>query len=152
MSDYAPQRHTTQPTERPAAFSGLPHKEYDIPAPRPKAFMVEVTQWERIQRRINDLEKQRGIGWLLPLATTIFGVAASAGLALLVLPSTTTAEGELASGVKPTLWAVGIGGFVLAGALVLAWNFLRKDREDRVSDICNEMDTIQEAWKERTES
>jgi hypothetical protein len=140
------------PLQARTPFSAVPRKEYDIRAPRPKAFMVEVAQWDRIQLRVDDLEKQRGIGWLLPVATTIFGISASAGLALLALPRTTTEEGELAAGVEPTLWAVTIGGAVLTLALVVAWYFLRMDREDRVSDICNEMDTIREAWEERGES
>lgn len=126
-----------------------PAKQYKYSAARPKAFMVEDAQWERIQRRVDRLEKQRGINWLLTAASTVAGIGASALLALLVLPHATTKQTELAAGVRPTLWAVGIGGLVLGVLLVATYFAMHSQREKQTADICDEMDTIHAAWKER---
>jgi hypothetical protein len=127
-------------------------KEYDVPHPKTKAFMVEDAQWERIQGRVAALEAKGGIDWLIALATMVGGIAASAGLALIALPNATRKGSELAPFVKPTLWAVVIGGAVVAIAMGLLWRHLRENKTKTASDICAEMNTIQEAWKEREAS
>lgn len=114
--------------------------------------MVEDAQWERIQGRVASLQAKEGIDWLIALATMVGGIAASAGLGLLALPSATKDGGGLSPYVKPTLWVIFVGGAVIAGALSLAWYRLRGNTAKTASDICDEMTTIQEAWKERKAS
>ena len=126
-----------------------PHKEYEVASPKLKAFMVEDAQWERIHGRVQALVSKGGIDWLMGVATLIAGVAASAGLALLALPQATMNDGNLSPSVKPILWAVFIGGVFLAVAMALTWRHLRDNKTKVASDICNEMNTIQEAWQER---
>jgi hypothetical protein len=125
-----------------------PHKEYVVPSPKLKAFMVEDAQWERIKGRVSALEAKGGIDWLMAGGTSLAGIGASAGVALLVLPSATQGA-QLDSGVKPTLWAVFIGGVVLSIVMFLLWRHLRDNKTKTASDICDEMSTIQEAWQER---
>jgi len=71
---------------------------------------------------------------------------------LIALPQATQEGQELALFVKPALWALFIGGVVVALAMGLLWQFSRNDKTDTASDICDEMNTIQEAWKERESS
>lgn len=127
-------------------------KEYEVPHPKTRAFMVEDAQWERIQDRVESLQTKEGVDWLIALATMVGGIAASAGLALLALPSATQEGGDLSPFVKPTLWVVLIGGGLVAAALSIAWHRLRGNTTKTASDICDEMETIQEAWKERKAS
>jgi hypothetical protein len=127
-------------------------KEYEVPHPKTRAFMVEDAQWERIQGRVASLEAKDGIDWLIALATMVGGIAASAVLALIALPNATKEGGELSPFVKPTLWVVFIGGAIVAVALALAWKHLKDNKTKTASDICAEMTTIQEAWKERKSS
>jgi hypothetical protein len=127
-------------------------KEYEVPHPKTRAFMVEEAQWDRIRKRVHSLEAKGGGDWLLALATMVGGIAASALLGLIALPQATQGEQELALFVKPALWALFLGGVAVALAMGLLWHFSRKEKTDTASDICEEMNTIQEAWKERESS
>lgn len=131
-----------------SAYHRAPHKEYDIASSKPKAFMVEDAQWERIHDRVEALEAKGSVDWLMALATMVGGIAASAGLALIALPRATAKE-NLDPSVKPVLWAVLIAGSVVAVTMGLLWLHLRKERSRTATDICNEMETIQQAWQER---
>jgi hypothetical protein len=127
-------------------------KEYEIPQPKAKAFMIEDAQWNRIRERVASLEAKAGIDWLIAIATMLGGIAVSAGLALIALPKATTEPGELAPFVRPTLFAVLIGGGIMAAALAVLWRHFRNEETAIASDICDEMNTIHEAWKEATMS
>ena len=111
--------------------------------------MVEDAQWDRIHDRVEALEAKGGIDWLMAGGTMVGGIAASAGLALLALPKATAKDGQLASSVKPTLWAVFLGGLFITVVMALLWRHLKDHKAKIASDICNEMDTIQAAWQER---
>lgn len=124
-------------------------KEYEVPHPKTRAFMVEEAQWHRIRKRVESLQARGSGDWLLALATMVGGIAASAGLGLLALPQATSEKQELASFVRPALWALLIGGLVVSAAMGFLWKISRGEKGDTASDICEEMDTIQEAWKER---
>lgn len=124
-----------------------PHKEYDVAEPKPKAFMVEDAQWERLQGRVEALEKEPSISWLSNAAWTAISICVSAALAVIVLPAS---EGtHLGSGVRPALWAIAIATFALALILGGVYAWAKRSRRSNTSDICNEMDTIHEAWVER---
>jgi hypothetical protein len=127
-------------------------KEYEVPHPKTRAFMVEDAQWERIQGRVAELEAKDSVDWLIALATMVGGIAASAILALIALPNATKDSGQLSPFVRPTLWTVSIGGAIVSAALALAWRRLKDSKTKTASDICAEMTTIQEAWKERKSS
>ena len=127
-------------------------KEYDIQQPKTKAFMVEDAQWDRIRGRVADLEAKGGIDWLIAASTMVGGIGASAGLGLLALPKATKGQTELAPFVSPALWATFLGGVFLAIVLGRLWVHLKDKEADTASDICAEMNTIQEAWQERADS
>ncbi|HYP54823.1 MAG TPA: hypothetical protein VEQ41_00780 [Solirubrobacterales bacterium] len=127
--------------------SALPRKEYSVSSPRPKAFMVENAQWDRIRKRVAVMEDQPSINWLPGAASTAFSVGVSAFLAVLVIPRS---EGtQLADWIQPALWAVTAVGFVLAAALFALYRWGRRMRVMTGRDICEEMDTIHAAWQER---
>src|SRR5688572_29586014 len=105
-----------EPAEKQKGFQTVPSKQYQVAAPRPKAFMVEDAQWERLRERVDTLEAGRGIDWLVTAASTVGSIGVSALLALIALPQATEGS-ELSAGVKPALWAVFIGGVALAVAL-----------------------------------
>jgi hypothetical protein len=126
-----------------------PHKEYDVAEPRPKAFMVEDAQWERLQGRVEELENEPSISWLSNAAWTAISICGSAVLAAIVLPKSKGTH--LGSGVRPTLWAIAIATFALALILAGVYVWAKRSRRSNTSDICNEMDTIHEAWAERKE-
>jgi hypothetical protein len=124
-----------------------PHKEYDVSESKPKAFMVEDAQWERLQGRVKAIEEEPSISWLTNAGWTAFSVSASAVLAVVVLPQSKGTQ--LGSGVRPGLWAIAIAAFavgVIASALYV-WS--KYSRRSSTTDICAEMDTIHEAWVER---
>ncbi|MFL5896063.1 MAG: hypothetical protein ACJ76Z_13255 [Thermoleophilaceae bacterium] len=125
------------------------HKAYIVPSPEAEAFMVEDAQWKRLRGRIDAIEKRPGLGWLLTVASSAFGVGASAFLALLVLPSATGPGAELSAGVKPSLMATGIASMVLCVVFVALYFVLRKNAKLDAVDICHEMDTIHASWKQR---
>ncbi len=143
----APPGKEMQPPER---SSYRPFgKEYEIPQPKTKAFMVEDAQWERIRERVASLEAKAGIDWLIAMATMLGGIAVSACLALIALPKATTKPEKLAPFVRPTLWVVFVGAGLLAIVMAALWRHFRAEETDIASDICDEMNTIQEAWKDQ---
>lgn len=148
MADAPPKA----PSDAGSPWSTGLGKEYDVPQSKPRAFMVEDAQWERIRGRVAALEAKGGTDWLIAGATMVFGIAASAGLALLALPSATRGSGEFAPFVRPTLWAVFISGAGLGVVMSLLWLHVKAYATKTASDICSEMNTIQEAWKERKSS
>lgn len=126
-----------------------PHKEYVISEPKPRAFMVEDAQWERLQGRVEKLESEPSISWLTNAAWTAFSICVSAVLAVVVLPSSKGTH--LGSGVRPALWAIAGAAFVIAVALAGVFFWAKDSRRASASDICAEMDTIHDAWVERKE-
>jgi hypothetical protein len=126
-----------------------PHKEYDVAEPKPKAFMVEDAQWERLQGRVEALEGEPSISWLSNAAWTAISICLSAVLAVIVLPNSKGTH--LGSGVRPALWAIAIATLALAVILAGVYAWAKRSRRSDANDICNEMDTIHEAWAERKE-
>lgn len=125
-----------------------PHKEYDVSEPKPKAFMVEDAQWDRLQSRVKKLENGPSISWLSNAAWTGFSVCASAVLAVIVLPAS---EGtQLGSGVKPALWAIAGAAFFVVVILTGVYFWAKGARQSTAADICAEMDTIHDAWVEQS--
>jgi hypothetical protein len=138
------------PAEKSNVWSSGLGKEYEVLQSKTRAFMVEDAQWDRLKGRVTALESRGGIEWLIAGATMLFGIAASAGLALVALPNATQNDsGELAPFVRPTLWAVLIGGALLALTMLLLWLHYKDDESKTAKDICSEMDTIHAAWQER---
>jgi hypothetical protein len=130
-----------------SSYRPAPRKEYDIAEPKPKAFMVEDAQWERLQGRVEAIEQEPSISWLSNAAWTAFSVSVSAVLAVVVLP---TSEGtHLGSGVRPALWAIAGAALFATAAAGGLYRYGKKSRRSNASDICAEMDTIHEAWVER---
>jgi len=126
-----------------------PRKEYDVADPKPKAFMVEDAQWDRLQGRVNELEREPSISWLSSASWTAVSVGVSALLAVLVLP---TSKGtKLGSGVEPALWAIAGATLFLAAALAGVYFWAKHAKGSTAADICAEMDTIHDAWIERKE-
>lgn len=148
MADVPPE----VPAEKDGAWSSGFSKEYEVPQSKTKAFMVEDAQWERIRKRVSVLEAKGGIDWLIAGATMVAGIGASAGLALLALPKATKDQAELSPFVRPVLWVTLVGGLFLAAVLGMLWVHFKDDEQDTASDICEEMNTIQEAWKEREDT
>jgi len=124
-----------------------PRKEYDVSEPKPKAFMVEDAQWDRLQGRVRELEKEPSISWLSSASWTAVTVGVSAVLAVLVLPSSKGTK--LGSGVEPALWAIAVATLVLAAVLAGVYFWAKQARRSTAADICAEMDTIHDAWVER---
>jgi hypothetical protein len=125
-------------------------KEYPSARVKVEAFMVERVQWKRIRKRVGKIEASHAPEWLLGLATLAAGVAASAGIALLVLPEATNppASGEdvIAAGTRPTLIATLVAGVFVALVLGLLYWRERKKHSGEKSDLQDEMDTIETAW------
>jgi hypothetical protein len=129
-------------------------KEYPAARVKVDAFMVEKVQWKRIRRRVGHIEASHAPEWLLGLATLAAGVAASAGIALLVLPHATNtpagdpSESVIASGTRPALWAALIAGIILASALGGLYRREHKKHSGDKTDLQDEMDTIETAWEQ----
>lgn len=124
-----------------------PRKDYTFRSPSPEAFMVENAHWDRLRRRVDELEKTPTGSWLISAVFTAASIGVSALLAVLVLPESKGTR--LGEGVKPTLWAITAASLVLAAVLLGVYFWMRKARGDRGSDICDEMDTIKSgAWRE----
>jgi hypothetical protein len=137
-----------RPTPERAAYEPAPvTKQYTLRRAQAEAFMVQLAQWDRIRRRVNELGTQPSMDWVLTGASTALSVGIGAVIAALALPSSKGTT--LGAGVEPTLWAVGVGGIVVG--LILCGVYLRTRRMKAAdsSDICDEMDTIREAWQER---
>jgi hypothetical protein len=129
-------------------------KEYPSARVKVEGFMVEKVQWTRIRKRVGQIEASHAPEWLLGLATLAAGVAASAGIAVLVLPHATetppglSSESIIASGTRPALWAALIAGVILAAALgALYWREHKKHSGEK-TDLQDEMDTIEKAWEQ----
>jgi hypothetical protein len=129
-------------------------KEYPSVRVKVEAFMVETVQWKRIRRRVGKIEASRAPEWLLGLATLAAGVAASAGIALLVLPAATKAsasassEGVIESGTRPTLFATLIAGAIVALVLGALYKREHDKHSGEKTDLQDEMDTIEKAWEQ----
>lgn len=129
-------------------------KEYPGARVKVDAFMVETVQWKRIRKRVGQIEASRAPEWLLGLATLAAGIAASAAIALLVLPHATkapagvSAESVIAPGTRPTLFAALIGGALLAAALGVLYKREHDKHAGEKTDLQDEMDTIEKAWEQ----
>lgn len=126
-----------------------------VPDCKVAAFMVEKVQWERIRRRVGKIEASHAPEWLLGLATLAAGVAASSGIAYLALPHATQqphgATGSVvAAGTRPTLIAACIAGAIVAAALGGLYRREHKKHGGEKSDLQDEMDTIERAWKQQS--
>jgi hypothetical protein len=129
-----------------SGFSAAPAKRYSLPQPNPAGFVVEMSQWQRIVRRVKALGDEPSPGWLVAVATTCAGIAGSALVAVLVIP--TTGGTRLGSGVRPALWAIVGAAALLSVVIVLIYRWLRRRMPDTPEDICDEMTTIAAAWHE----
>jgi hypothetical protein len=129
-------------------------KEYPGARVKVDAFMVETVQWKRIRRRVGKIEASHAPEWLLGLATLAAGIAASAGIALLVLPHATKApvgassESVIEPGTRPALFAALIGGAILAMALGALYKREHDKHSGEETDLQDEMDTIEKAWEQ----
>ena len=124
--------------------SGLtvPAKEYTVKPAKPEGFVVENVQWERLHKRVEELESQPSVNWLSTAAWSTFSIGASAVLAVLVLPDS---EGTtLGDSVAPVLWILAAACAVLSAICTGLYFRMKKMRSTTASDICHEMDTIQQ--------
>jgi hypothetical protein len=127
-------------------------KQLNVRQGEADAMVVEMAQWDRLRKRVNDLEKRWSINWLGVGASASVGIAAAALIAVLTLPPATS-ETKIGSAVKPVLWVVFGTALVVSAALVYLANLAHGERGVLGADICDEMDTIKTAWKQReTES
>jgi hypothetical protein len=97
-------------------------------------------------RRVKALADEPSPSWLVAAATTCAGVAGSALIAVLVIP--TTGGTRLGSGVRPALWAILGAATLLCGVLIGVYRWLCSRMPDTPNDICDEMTTIEAAWHE----
>jgi len=129
-------------------------KEYPSARIKVEAFMVETVQWKRIRRRVGKIEASHAPEWLLGFATLAAGIAASAGIALLVLPHATKApvgassESVIEPGTRPALFAALVGGAILAMALGALYKREHDKHSGEKTDLQDEMDTIEKAWEQ----
>lgn len=129
-------------------------KEYPSVRVKVEAFMVETVQWKRIRRRVGEVETSRAPEWLLGLATLVAGIAASAGIALLVLPHATKAplgassESIIEPGTRPALFATLIAGAIVALVLGALYKREHDKHSGEKTDLQDEMDTIEKAWEQ----
>jgi hypothetical protein len=113
-------------------------------------FVVETSQWRRLQRRIEAAGREPSPTWLVSLATSCMGVAFSALTAVVVIP--TSGDARLGTAVRPALWAI-FGSAALIGlVLISVYQWLRRRMPRIPEDICDEMRTIEAAWLETTAS
>lgn len=111
------------------------------------AMLVEMAQWDRIRRRVKQLEERWSINWLAAGASTSGSLAVSSAIAALVLPS--GANTGISSTVAPALWALTAVLVALTVGFVYLARLARMERMKVGPDIVDEMNTIEEAWKER---
>jgi hypothetical protein len=123
-------------------------KKYRVPPSEPEAFMVELAQWERLERRVNALEKAKPIDWLFTVAASCATLAASAVIAVLSLPTPTSTNG-IGKSVQPVLLVLAGAAAVVALICVGLFRQFRGQRTNNATDICDEMKTIRNAWKQR---
>jgi NhaP-type Na+/H+ or K+/H+ antiporter len=123
-------------------------KEYPSPRVKVPGFMVENVQWEQIRTNVGEIEGARAPEWLLTLASVAIGIAVSAVIAYLVLPSTTSDQKTIAPGVRPALLASTIAGFVVGFALAGLYAYERKKLSAKKGAVQREMDTIKTAWQQ----
>jgi hypothetical protein len=138
---------TDEPDQQQATgFSAAPTKRYSLPQPTPAGFIVEMSQWHRILRRVKALGDEPSPSWLVAVATTCGGIAVSALIAVLVIP--TTGGTRLGSGVRPALWAI-LGAATLVSVVLFGvYRWLCNRLPATPNDICDEMTTIEAAWHE----
>lgn len=130
----------------PSGYQAAPTKRYVWQQPETEAFMVELAQWKRLQGRVRGLEDEPKPTLLLTAGWSALSVSLSAALAVVVLPD----HAQLASGVRPALWAITAAAAVLGVVLLALYRFWASKRfASEATDIANEMDTIHEAWRER---
>ncbi len=110
--------------------------------------VVEMAQWKRIHKRVDDLEKRWSIDWLAVSASASLSVAGGALIAVLTLPPAEPST-KIGPAVKPVLWVILAVSALLSAALIYLASLARDERKVTGSDICNEMDTIKEAWEQR---
>jgi hypothetical protein len=144
MTDVAePLEHSGNAPE-PLTYS----KKLNLRKGEADAMVVEMAQWTRIRSRVERLEKRWSINWLGAAASASVSVAGAALIAVLTLPPAARAT-KIGPAVKPVLWVVvGVGVVVAVGFAYLA-NLAHDERTTTGADICNEMDTIKETWKQR---
>jgi hypothetical protein len=120
------------------------HKEFKVGAEAADALVVERARWERLKRRIRNLDERRPPSWISAAASAVFGIAASALITALAIP-----DGE-GSGVdpivKPLLFIGAAAGLVLTLAFVGFYRVERQALQSEGSDIVDEMETEEVAW------
>lgn len=135
------QEQPAAPSEQPAPPSDTHSvalmQQITVEMPKQGFHVVDRNRWERIERRVLRLGR-RTIDWLAA-GWAFFGVAVSAGIALLVLPHATTRSDAISPFVRPALWAAMIAGALL-WVVFAAFHFSeRRESNENAFDICNEM-------------
>ena len=126
-------------------------KEYPPQTVQGHGFMVDDLQWDRIKRRVGQIEGAPAPEWLLTLASMAFAIGVSAWIALLVLPHATTDSTHLATGVRPALIASGASGVILGLILAAVYRYERGRQSGKKGDLQDEMDTIRKTWRDQAE-
>ncbi len=107
--------------------------------------MVEMPQWDRIERRIKALEDLWAIEWLAASASAAATTAIGCLIAAFSLPS--GQHTDIGPAVKPCL-LFGAGVCLVLAIILLALHFrVRKDRTKEGSDIIDEMETYEKSFE-----
>jgi hypothetical protein len=136
---------------RPDSFS----KKLNVRQGEADAMVVEMAQWSRLRKRVDDLEKRWSINWLAAGASATAGLAGAALIAVLTIPQPErsvngkTVGTGIGPAVHPVLWVILAVAVLGTVALIYLARLARGERKITGSDIVNEMDTIELAWKQR---
>jgi hypothetical protein len=125
--------------------AGTFQKSISIRAGKTEAIVVEMPQWDRIERRVKGLEDLWAIEWLVAGASAAGSTAIGCLIAAFSLP--TGDDTGIGPAVKPCLFFGAVACALLAITLLALHVRVKKDRTKEGSDIIDEMETYEKSFE-----
>jgi hypothetical protein len=125
--------------------SGTFQKSLNLLQGRTEAIVVEMPQWERLERRVKALENLWSIDWLAAAASAAASTAIGCLIAAISLPS--GEESGIGPAVEPSLLIGAAVTFAMALVLIALHFRVSKDRTRESTDIIDEMETYEKSFE-----
>lgn len=122
-------------------------KTLKLPVGKGEVMPVEMAKWERLKRRIMELERKWSINWLSAGSSAALSVAISAFVAALSIP--TGPDAEISPTVQPALFIGAAAALVTSVICFVFFKIEQSGRKTEASDIVDEMKTEEAAWEQR---
>lgn len=125
--------------------SGTFQKAINIRPGKIDAIVVEMPQWDRIQRRVKALEELWAIEWLAAGASAAASTAIGCLIAAASLPH--GKETGIGPAVQPVLLVGALAALIIT-VICLGLHFrVKKDRKKEGTDIIDEMETYEKSFE-----